>query len=221
MDYKKLNDDEIIELCKEKGIEYYNSKTKKNFAKSTLISRLNKITPEIEVEPKEEIKEEEPVIEYKNEVIWTLSDEDKKNNDDYKEIESKLLNCIKSCHDYLYSNGSIVGLKASNDIIKIIILRLFNEYNSILTNLSQITNENTSPSSVVEKNNIKFTIIEQNLHEYSGYYCSICLFDYNEQQEEQQEVIKINCNHIFHLTCLSKWVNQNKQTCPICRNVMN
>jgi ribosomal protein S14 len=28
MDYKKLNDDEIIELCKEKGIEYYNSKTK-------------------------------------------------------------------------------------------------------------------------------------------------------------------------------------------------
>ena len=126
MDYKKLNDDEIIELCKEKGIEYYNSKTKKNFAKSTLISRLNKITPEIEVEPKEEIKEEEPVIEYKNEVIWTLSDEDKKNNDDYKEIESKLLNCIKSCHDYLYSNGAICGLKASNDIIKIIILRLFN-----------------------------------------------------------------------------------------------
>jgi len=69
MDYKKLNDNEIIELCKEKGIEYYNSKTKKNFAKSTLISRLNKITPEIEVEPKEEIKEEEPIIEYKNEVI--------------------------------------------------------------------------------------------------------------------------------------------------------
>jgi type I restriction-modification system DNA methylase subunit len=126
MDYKKLNDNEIIELCKEKGIEYYNSKTKKNFAKSTLISRLNKITPEIEVEPKEEIKEEEPIIEYKNEVIWTLSDEDKKNNDDYKEIESKLLNCIKSCHDYLYSNGSICGLKASNDIIRIIILRLFN-----------------------------------------------------------------------------------------------
>ena len=132
MDYKKLNDEEIIELCKEKGVEYYNSKTKKNFAKSTLISRLNKIVSgseikeEIKEETKEEIKEEEPNIEYKNEVIWTLSDEDKKNNDEYKEIESKLLNCIKSCHDYLYSNGSIVGSKASNDIIKIIILRLFN-----------------------------------------------------------------------------------------------
>jgi type I restriction-modification system DNA methylase subunit len=123
MDYKKLTDDEIIELCKEKGIEYLNSKTKKNFAKSTLISKLNKLI----IEPQIEIKEDkEPVIEYKNEVIWTLSDEDRANNDDYKEIENKLLNCIKSCHDYLYSNGSIVGLKASNDIIRIIILRLFN-----------------------------------------------------------------------------------------------
>jgi len=124
MDYKKLTDDEIIELCKEKGIEYYNSKTKKNFAKSTLISRLNKIIskPTTEIET----AEEEPNIEYKNKIVWTLSDEDKKNNDDYKEIESKLLNCIKSCHDYLYSNGSIVGLKASTDIIRIIIFRLFN-----------------------------------------------------------------------------------------------
>ena len=120
MDYKKLTDEEIIELCKEKGIEYYNSKTKKNYAKSTLITKLNKLTIS---EPKED---EIINIEYKNEVVWTLSDEDKKNNDEYREIESKLLNCIKSCHDYLYSNGSIVGLKASNDIIRIIIFRLLN-----------------------------------------------------------------------------------------------
>jgi len=111
MDYKKLTDEEIIELCKEKGIEYYNSKTKKNYAKSTLITRLNKTVSE----PKEELKEEKQVIEYKNEVIWSLSNEDKNNNDEYKEIETKLLNCIKSCHDCLYSNGSITGLKASNN----------------------------------------------------------------------------------------------------------
>jgi len=119
MDYKKLTDDEIIELCKEKGIEYYNSRTKKNYAKSTLITKLNKTI----IEPKEE---EIINIEYKNEVVWSLSNEDKKNNDEYREIESKLLSCIKSCHDYLYSNGSIVGLKASNDIIRIIIFRLLN-----------------------------------------------------------------------------------------------
>jgi type I restriction-modification system DNA methylase subunit len=123
MDYKKLTDDEIIELCKEKGIEYLNSKTKKNFAKSTLISKLNKLI----IEPQIEIKEDkEPVIEYKNEVIWTLSDEDKANNDDYKEIENKLKNCIRCCHNYLYSNGSIVGNEASNDIILLFILKVIN-----------------------------------------------------------------------------------------------
>ena len=47
MDYKKLSDDELIELCKEKGIEYYNAKTKKNYAKSTLITRLNKTISDI------------------------------------------------------------------------------------------------------------------------------------------------------------------------------
>jgi type I restriction-modification system DNA methylase subunit len=128
MDYKKLSDDELIELCKEKSIEYCNSKTKKNYARTTLISRLNKSDKEVITTDKEiEIVKDEIVnIEYKNEVIWTLSDEDKKNNDEYKEIESKLLNCIKSCHDCLYSKGAITGLKASNDIIRIIIFRLFN-----------------------------------------------------------------------------------------------
>ncbi len=122
MDYKKLSDDELIELCKEKGIDYYNSKTKKNFGKSTLISRLNKTISEPKIEP----KEEEPNIEYKNKVVWTLSDEDKKNNDEYREIENKLKNCIKSCHNYLYSNGSIVGNEASNDIILLFILKVIN-----------------------------------------------------------------------------------------------
>ncbi len=104
MDYKKLTNDEIIELCKEKGIEYLNSKTKKNFAKSTLISKLNKLI----IEPQIEINEDkEQIIEYKNEVIWTLSDEDKANNDDYKEIENKLKNCIRCCHNYLFYRESI------------------------------------------------------------------------------------------------------------------
>lgn len=122
MDYKKLTDDEIIELCKEKGIEYYNSRTKKNYAKSTLITKLKKTI----IEPKEEAKEEQQVIEYKNEVVWSLSNEDKKNNDEYREIETKLKSCIRSCHNYLYSNGSIVGNEASNDIILLFILKVIN-----------------------------------------------------------------------------------------------
>ena len=128
MDYKKLSDEELIELCKEKSIEYCNAKTKKNYARTTLISRLNKLDKDVITTDKEvEITKDEIVnIEYKNEVIWTLSDEDKKNNDDYKEIESKLRSCIRCCHNYLYSNGSIVGNEASNDIILLFILKVLN-----------------------------------------------------------------------------------------------
>uniref|UniRef100_A0A6C0ENE4 site-specific DNA-methyltransferase (adenine-specific) n=1 Tax=viral metagenome TaxID=1070528 RepID=A0A6C0ENE4_9ZZZZ len=126
IDLKKLNEDELIQICIDKGITYQNLKTKKPYAKTTLISYIKKFNKEEEI--KEEIKEEEikEVIEYKNEIIWKLTDEDKKRNDEYNEIEQKLISCIKSCHDILYSNGSITGLKASNDIIKIIICRLFN-----------------------------------------------------------------------------------------------
>jgi type I restriction enzyme S subunit len=122
VDLKKLNDDEIIDICISKGIEYFNPKTKKNFAKQTLITRIKKLNEVNENEP----KNDEVIIEYKNEIIWKQTEEDKKNNDEYNEIEAKLISCIKSCHDILYSNGSITGLKASNDIIKIIICRLFN-----------------------------------------------------------------------------------------------
>lgn len=46
------------------------------------------------------------------------------NNNSNSNIETKFKNCIKSCHKYLYSNGSIVGNEASNDIIRIFILKV-------------------------------------------------------------------------------------------------
>jgi hypothetical protein len=106
------------------------------------------------------------------------------------------------------------------------ILQIFNAYNYFLNdpNYLQTNVENVSPGAILERNRIKFTVIEkQNPHEYMGDCCSICLFDYNHvndvEQEQQQEIIKTKCNHIFHLNCLSNWVNQSK-TCPICRNEM-
>jgi type I restriction-modification system DNA methylase subunit len=121
-EFKKLNLEEIISLCIEKDIEYLNPKTKKNYTKSTLITRIKKFDEDNkEVKEKKEFK-----FDYKNEVIWTLTDEDKKNNTDYNDIESKLKNIIKSCHNYLYSNGSIVGNDASNDIITLFILKIMN-----------------------------------------------------------------------------------------------
>jgi len=107
--------DELINECKELGIDYINKKTNKPFGKPALLKRI----AEKNIDKIIEIKKEE--ILYKNEIIWTS-----KNNKEYNEYEIKLLNLIKKCHNILYSNGAIVGTDASNDIIKIIILRFIN-----------------------------------------------------------------------------------------------
>ena len=103
------------------------------------------------------------------------------------------------------------------------ILQMFHEYNYLLNEYNdlQINIENISPDVVLERNRIKFTVVEENTDEYTHACCSICLFDSNDlEQQEQRQIIKIKCNHIFHLNCLSKWVTQNKNTCPMCRDVM-
>jgi hypothetical protein len=41
--------------------------------------------------------------------------------------------------------------------------------------------------------------------------CSICLEDINIIKED---IVKLNCNHIFHLDCISKVENNS---CPLCR----
>lgn len=42
--------------------------------------------------------------------------------------------------------------------------------------------------------------------------CSICLDNY----KEGETIIKLNCNHIYHKSCLEKWLLKHK-TCPYCK----
>ena len=113
--------EELIERCKSKSIDYINKKTNKPFGKPALEKKLK----EFEEKEKREIEENEPIaIEYKNEFLWELTTAI--DNSNYKKTEMELNKCIKKCHDLLYSNGAIVGINASNDLIKIIILRLIN-----------------------------------------------------------------------------------------------
>lgn len=42
--------------------------------------------------------------------------------------------------------------------------------------------------------------------------CSVCLGSF----QPQQSVVKLPCNHAFHHACISKWLTQCKNTCPLC-----
>ena len=43
--------------------------------------------------------------------------------------------------------------------------------------------------------------------------CSICLDIY----KENDFLIKLKCNHMFHKECLEPWFNNNNNSCPLCR----
>ncbi|XP_058105635.1 brassinosteroid-responsive RING protein 1-like [Magnolia sinica] len=45
--------------------------------------------------------------------------------------------------------------------------------------------------------------------------CVICLCDF----EEDDEIRRLrNCEHVFHGSCLDRWMDCDHQTCPLCRS---
>lgn len=46
--------------------------------------------------------------------------------------------------------------------------------------------------------------------------CSICISEF----EPTTEVNHLSCGHVFHKSCLEKWLSYWNTTCPLCRNYM-
>lgn len=47
--------------------------------------------------------------------------------------------------------------------------------------------------------------------------CSICLEDIKPKQETEVDT----CKHVFHRSCMVKWMEKNNITCPYCRHVLD
>lgn len=89
--------EELIEFCKEKGINYL-TKAKKPMAKKTIINNLKK-----------------------KGLIEDIDD------DDDLDTETTDINVIiRKTHNYLYKSSGVVGSKAQNDIMRVLIMRIFN-----------------------------------------------------------------------------------------------
>lgn len=59
-----------------------------------------------------------------NAIIWRASEVDEVANKQHEDIKSETFRVIKKCHDILYSSSAIVGVKAQNDIMKLLSLKL-------------------------------------------------------------------------------------------------
>ena len=124
--------EELIEFCKEKSINYL-TKAKKPMAKKTIISNLKK--------------------------LGLIEDDE----DDDLDIETTDINVIiRKTHNYLYKSAGIVGSKAQNDIMRVLIMRIFN----IL-----LSKKNSYLLSVLEDDNItnKCLIDEEAITKYKTY----------------------------------------------------
>ncbi|GER30338.1 RING/U-box superfamily protein [Striga asiatica] len=44
--------------------------------------------------------------------------------------------------------------------------------------------------------------------------CAVCLYEFGGEDEIRRLA---NCRHIFHRSCLDRWVDHDQKTCPLCR----
>lgn len=121
MDFTSMTESELIDYCKENNINFL-TKAKKVYTTKTLLRNIRNFNMENNVVSEEAIHAiEEP--KNINEVVWTL-EKDSDVNPNYKQIRDNLCNIVKKCHQLLYSNHSIVGTKAQNDIMKLLTLKI-------------------------------------------------------------------------------------------------
>ncbi|OWM77150.1 E3 ubiquitin-protein ligase RING1-like [Punica granatum] len=50
--------------------------------------------------------------------------------------------------------------------------------------------------------------------------CSICLEDLSSSSEQIRRLVKMPCEHIFHVSCIVPWL-KTKRTCPLCRRELD
>lgn len=44
--------------------------------------------------------------------------------------------------------------------------------------------------------------------------CPICL----SSLDDTKKTVVLQCNHAFHIECVSSWFDNDKDTCPVCRD---
>jgi len=156
--------EELIEFCKEKEINYL-TKAKKPMAKKTILSNLKKLG-----------------------FLVDINDEDDDLNTETTDIDL----IIKRTHNYLYKSAGIVGSKAQNDIMRVLILKIFN----IL-----LSKNNPYLLSVLDDANIndKCLIKQAKIDKYKSYIYDISVFlkDHSNIQNDWNNFIKEFMSRLF------------------------
>ena len=105
-----------------------------------------------------------------------------------------------------------------------------NDGNSITEGtISRYQNNETyevSKNKLIKETPIDDLVLPENIDstDTSKLTCSICLEDIKLQPKNNEKVVQLNCEHIYHQKCISKWCFGNITSvanCPLCRESMN
>ena len=89
-----------------------------------------------------------------------------------------------------------------------------NEYNTFTNELESFEGFDNKPK--LEDESFKKLKIIKFDNKYNN-LCPIC-FD-NIIYDEN--IIRLNCNHNYHIDCIKEWLCKNSNTCPLCKESVN
>lgn len=112
---------------------------------------------------------------------------------------------IKAFFTYIFSYFGIditrlISPRQINPIPPEIFQNVFNQYNNFIERVERV------------KQYIEGLPIEEEVD--PEFVCSIC---HNDEHENDVNIIKLRCGHLFHRDCILSSVNNNILTCPNCR----
>ena len=173
-------------------------------------------------------------------------DDDEKNDDERRDADDKVsninnnsienLNDIINIFDNIIHRNTITNIR--NDYNSLYNRYSNLEYLSLSPILENLQNEYDDMPDLIDNNNniFNFMNIDQNyedvkvilneeqfanqkhsifkeLNNNTTNECLICIQEF----DEDDEVTKITCNHVFHKNCIKNWVCKESNKCPICR----
>ncbi|QCE02716.1 E3 ubiquitin-protein ligase RHA1B-like [Vigna unguiculata] len=99
---------------------------------------------------------------------------------------------------------------------------LRNQHSAITSaTTSTVTSVTTSAAAVTTTHEVSAHVIKELLPVVlfgeSGENACICVFCLSQFSEEEEIRRMQNCNHVFHRTCVDRWINSSQKTCPLCR----
>ena len=132
-------------------------------------------------------------------------DNDNLHNMEYN-MEHNLNNNSTNTVNQIYNGGLMFGLLLFDLclIIRCVIYRSNYEY-GIHRQIEAINNEIYN----YNYNTVKI------LNEIDNEDCSICLEKLYDE-ENNKEIISLDCNHLFHKECVDPWITRNRN-CPLCK----